>query len=113
MSEAHYAVGIDLGTTHCALSYVDLERSEGEENVQDLMPVPAIFPVLQRWGDIEDEEMWQTFNMGIGFVIAVAPADVEPALEALRGHHKAKVIGHVEEGKGVSVEPLEIEYGGY
>ncbi len=43
MSSARYAVGIDLGTTHCALSYVDLNHSEWEDEVtQDLMPVPQL-----------------------------------------------------------------------
>lgn len=42
MSEARYAVGIDLGTTHCALSYVDLANSTGDEVTQALMPVPQL-----------------------------------------------------------------------
>ena len=42
MSDALYAVGIDLGTTHCALSYVDLGRSSGDEIAQDLMRVPQL-----------------------------------------------------------------------
>lgn len=42
MSDARYAVGIDLGTTHCALSYVDLDASEWDEVTQDLMPVPQL-----------------------------------------------------------------------
>lgn len=42
MSEARYAVGIDLGTTHCALSYVDLDNSEWEEVDQEMMPVPQL-----------------------------------------------------------------------
>ncbi len=42
MSDARYAVGIDLGTTHCALSYVDLGRSSGDEVAQDLMRVPQL-----------------------------------------------------------------------
>jgi len=42
MSDARYAVGIDLGTTHCALSCVDLEASEWDEVTQDLMPVPQL-----------------------------------------------------------------------
>jgi hypothetical protein len=42
MSEARYAVGIDLGTTHCALSYVDLNESYGEEVTEALMPVPQL-----------------------------------------------------------------------
>jgi len=40
--EARYAVGIDLGTTHCALSYVDFRNSEGDEVAQDLMLVPQL-----------------------------------------------------------------------
>jgi len=42
VSDARYAVGIDLGTTHCALSYVDLGRSSGDEIAQDLMRVPQL-----------------------------------------------------------------------
>ena len=42
MSDALYAVGIDLGTTHCALSYVDLGRSSGDEIAQDLMRIPQL-----------------------------------------------------------------------
>lgn len=42
MSDARYAVGIDLGTTHCALSYVDLDHSEWDEVAQDMMPVPQL-----------------------------------------------------------------------
>ena len=42
MREARFAVGIDLGTTHCALSYVDLGSSEGDEIAQDLMKIPQL-----------------------------------------------------------------------
>jgi hypothetical protein len=42
VSEARYAVGIDLGTTHCALSYVDLASSNAEDIVQAEMPVPQL-----------------------------------------------------------------------
>jgi hypothetical protein len=42
VSEPRYAVGIDLGTTHCALSYVDLTQSQGDEVAQDLMQVPQL-----------------------------------------------------------------------
>lgn len=42
MNDARYAVGIDLGTTHCALSYVDLDRSDRDQVAQDLMPVPQL-----------------------------------------------------------------------
>jgi len=42
VSDARYTVGIDLGTTHCALSYVDLDHSEWDEITQELMPVPQL-----------------------------------------------------------------------
>jgi hypothetical protein len=42
MSEARYAIGIDLGTTHCALSSVDLGASEGEQASQEVMAIPQL-----------------------------------------------------------------------
>jgi phosphoribosylformylglycinamidine cyclo-ligase len=81
--------------------------------VDEPMPVPTIFEALADWGGIEEEEMWQTFNMGIGFFIAVAPGDVSDALEVLGRHHDAQVVGRVEEGAGVALGPLGIEYSEY
>ena len=42
MNEARYTIGIDLGTTHCALSYVDLHASDGEKVVQQVLPIPQL-----------------------------------------------------------------------
>jgi len=42
MSDARYAIGIDLGTTHSALSYVDLSVSDGEKTTQHVLPVPQL-----------------------------------------------------------------------
>ena len=42
MSEPRFAIGIDLGTTHCALSYVDIDGSDGEQVVQHVLPVPQL-----------------------------------------------------------------------
>ncbi len=42
MSHHRYAVGIDLGTTHCALSFVDSDKSEGENIVQGLVAIPQL-----------------------------------------------------------------------
>jgi phosphoribosylformylglycinamidine cyclo-ligase len=81
--------------------------------VDDPLPVPPILEALQHWGEIEDREMWQTFNMGTGFVIAVAEGDVDEALAILRPHHESQVVGRVEEGTGVAHEGLGIEYTEY
>ncbi|MBY0556401.1 MAG: Hsp70 family protein [Burkholderiaceae bacterium] len=42
MSEPRYAIGIDLGTTHSALSYVDLQASDGEKTRQAVLPIPQV-----------------------------------------------------------------------
>jgi len=55
--EASYAVGIDLGTTHCALSYVDLDLSEGEEVAQHTLAIPQVVTP----GNIEGRELLPSF----------------------------------------------------
>ena len=42
MSAPRYSIGIDLGTTHCALSYIDLAGSDGEQVTQDVLPIPQL-----------------------------------------------------------------------
>ncbi|MBL8414344.1 MAG: Hsp70 family protein [Propionivibrio sp.] len=42
MSDAKFSIGIDLGTTHCALSYVDIARCDGEQVAQEIMLVPQL-----------------------------------------------------------------------
>ncbi|ABC35625.1 hsp70 family protein [Burkholderia thailandensis USAMRU Malaysia  len=42
MSEPRYSIGIDLGTTHCALSYVDLAASDGERTRLDVLPIAQL-----------------------------------------------------------------------
>ncbi len=42
MSAPRYAIGIDLGTTHCALSYVDVTASDGEQAVQQVLAIPQL-----------------------------------------------------------------------
>lgn len=72
---------------------------------KDSYEVPAIFKMLQNDGDIEEKIMYNTFNMGIGMVLAVDPADANKTLEALKAAgEEAYVIGQIEEGeKGVTV----------
>jgi phosphoribosylformylglycinamidine cyclo-ligase len=59
--------------------------------------VPAIFSILQEAGDVEQTEMYRTFNMGIGMVLAVAKTDVDDILSRLSGlGEKAWLIGEVK-----------------
>ncbi len=67
--------------------------------------VPSIFRLIQKGGPVSDEEMFRTFNMGIGMVVVVAPEDlheVEHSLE--RRGETSFVIGAVLNGSGVAFE---------
>jgi len=67
-------------------------------------PVPPIFSLLQSAGEIADRDMFNTFNMGIGLVMAVAKEDAEKlAFEAEKLGEKAFIIGTVAAGEGVSI----------
>ena len=65
--------------------------------------VPPIFKLMKRKGDISEEIMYNTFNMGIGMVLAIDPKDTDATLEAIKeSGDKAFVIGKIEAGtKGV------------
>ena len=72
---------------------------------KDSYQVPAIFGMLQREGQIEEQMMYNTFNMGIGLVLAVDPADADRTLEAVKAAgEQPYVIGRIEAGeKGVTL----------
>lgn len=65
--------------------------------------IPSIFPFLQGKGDVEDEEMYRVFNMGVGMVVVLSPDDVDAALSSLNASEEsAYLIGEVVAGeKGV------------
>jgi len=67
--------------------------------------VPAIFRLLQQKGGIEEQMMYNTYNMGLGMVLAVDPADADAALAALQSAgDTAYVVGTCEAGeKGVTL----------
>ena len=72
---------------------------------KDSYEIPAIFKLLQKTGDIEEQMMYNTYNMGLGMVLAVKPEDVEKTMAAIEGAgEKAFVVGSVEAGeKGVTL----------
>lgn len=62
--------------------------------IDEPLPVPGIFELIQQRAGVEDEEMHDVFNMGCGFCCLVAAADEAAALELLRRHYpEAKRIG--------------------
>ena len=72
---------------------------------KDSYEIPAIFKLLQKTGDIEEQMMHNTYNMGLGMVLAVKPEDVEKTMAAIESAgEKAFVVGSVEAGeKGVTL----------
>lgn len=72
---------------------------------KDSYPIPPIFKMLAKEGDIEEQMMYNTFNMGLGMIVAVDPADVEKTLEAIKAAGDAPyVVGRIEAGeKGVDL----------
>ncbi|MFO7618682.1 MAG: phosphoribosylformylglycinamidine cyclo-ligase [Thermoplasmata archaeon] len=77
-----------------------------------LEPQP-VFKVLQEMGNIDDEEMYQTFNMGMGMAIIMPDKHVKKALTILNKTLEAKVVGRVYEGKGVCHSEASVEYQRY
>ena len=72
---------------------------------KDSYDVPAIFKLMASKGNIEEEMMYNTYNMGIGMMLAVDAADVEKTIAALKAvGEEAYLVGQVEAGeKGVTL----------
>ncbi len=70
---------------------------------KEAVPVLPIFNVIQRVGNIPERDMFNTFNMGVGMVVAVAEDDAEKALQILKENGEdAVILGSVVKGeKGV------------
>lgn len=62
--------------------------------------VPPIFRLIQKLGDVDEKEMFRTFNMGIGMILVVSPDDSDDVLLRLKGlKETASIIGHVDKRK--------------
>ncbi len=72
---------------------------------KDSYPVPPVFEMLSEAGGIEEQMMYNTYNMGLGMVLAVDAADVEKTMEAIRAAgENPYVVGQIEAGeKGVTL----------
>ncbi|NEV61705.1 Hsp70 family protein [Thiorhodococcus minor] len=73
MSAARFAVGIDLGTTHCALSFVESEKCEGEDIAQAMLPIPQLVsagavetrPLLPSFLYLPHQDEFKTSDLGL------------------------------------------------
>jgi phosphoribosylformylglycinamidine cyclo-ligase len=95
------------GTAHITGGgFTNLERiTEARFVVDNLLPVPPIFNLIQERGEVTDKEMYRTFNMGTGFVLVVPEDEADEMAGAVGGD----VIGRVEKGEGVVVDGVELE----
>jgi phosphoribosylformylglycinamidine cyclo-ligase len=72
--------------------------------IDDPLPVPPIFNLIQELGDISEEEMHEVFNMGCGFCVVVPAADEAAALGMLRAHYPAaRPIGRATGSAGIVI----------
>ena len=70
---------------------------------KDSYEVPAIFKLIQKNGNIEENMMYNTFNMGLGMIIAVDKADVEKTMAAIKeAGEECYVVGSIEAGEKVA-----------
>ena len=72
---------------------------------KDSYEVPAIFKLLQKKGGIEEQMMYNTYNMGLGMIVAVDPGDVDKAMKAIESAGETcYVVGDIQNGeKGVTL----------
>ena len=72
---------------------------------KDSYEIPAIFKMLAREGEIAEQMMYNTYNMGLGMILAVDPADIDKTMEAVKAAGETPyVVGKIEDGeKGVTL----------
>lgn len=82
-----------------------LKEGQGVEINVKSFPRPKIFDLIMKTGNIDEKEMYNVFNMGIGFIIAVDEKDVKETLAKLAEiKEEAYVIGKVTESKEVDLK---------
>ena len=81
-------------------------------SIDDPLEPQQIFLFLQEYGNIDDYEMYQIFNMGMGFAIIVEEADASETIKTLQTYSDATVkrVGIVQKGAGVEVPSLKLRY---
>jgi len=83
---------------------------EREFRIEKPLEPQPVFKILQEMGDIEDEEMYQTFNMGMGMAIILPEKQAKKALTILNKTLEAREVGHIHDGKGVCNSEAGVEY---
>jgi phosphoribosylformylglycinamidine cyclo-ligase len=78
--------------------------------IDDPVDPAPLFKVIQELGEVEEREMYQTFNMSMGFMMIMPGNDAE---DIVKRYGNADIVGRVEKGSGVLLEPDNILYEKY
>ena len=80
--------------------------------IDDPFEPQPVFKFLQKYGNIDDREMYQTFNMGMGFAVVVSEKNTDETIGTLKKFSSAdvKVVGKVVKGKGIELPKLKIKF---
>lgn len=84
-----------------------------EFRIEEPLEPQPVFRELRALGGIEDREMYQTFNMGMGFAMIVPEDEAKTVIRALRPDLNPRLVGTVARGRGVSVPPLGLSWTSY
>jgi len=88
---------------------IRLKKGIGFEIDDPMNPLP-IFKAMQRLGGISEQEMYQIFNMGMGFSLVVSEEDARAVVRASPG---AKIVGHAVKSEKITVPELGLVYSKY
>ncbi len=94
--------------------FMNLQRVDAEVGflIDNLPEVPPIFRIIQQYGEVANVEMFEVYNMGVGFCVVVAAADAASTLSILQRHgRRASVIGRIieDDSKGVYLPHQRLE----
>lgn len=89
---------------------IRLKKGIGFEVTDPMRPQP-IFSVMQELGNVSDREMYQTFNMGMGYCLVVSDEDADGVVRA--AGKGAEVVGHAVKGDSITVPSMGLKYSKY
>jgi molecular chaperone DnaK (HSP70) len=95
MSEARYAIGIDLGTTHCALAWIDLQTSEGENTQHGVLTIPQ----LSSPGQVEQPALLPSF-VYLAHKEELNDADLALPWPEINADARQKIVGELARSRG-------------
>lgn len=81
--------------------------------IEDPVDPPNVFNQLMNMGELSYEKMYETFNMGTGYVVVIDPESRLDFINTLKSRVSIKEIGHVEAGTGISIPKFSVELAEY